>query len=70
MLDENIVQPSYRSAAFRSGHSRPIHPTAADLDAVPKLAPGAGLILALVLSLALWGLVWLAGSAVAAAWPW
>ena len=40
------------------------------VDEVTKLAPRAGLIIALLLSLGLWGAIWLAASSLAAAWPW
>ena len=70
VLDNNVVQRTYHGAAYRSGHYGRLHPNAAAVHAVPKLPAGLGLILALVLSLGLWGLVWLAGSAVVAAWPW
>jgi len=46
----------------RLGHS------AADTET--KLAPGAGLVFALLLSLGLWGAIWLAAHSLAAAWPW
>jgi len=35
-------------------------------DAIPRLAPGAALIVSLLLSLGLWGAVWLAIPALAA----
>jgi hypothetical protein len=37
-------------------------------EAAPKLTPGAGLLLALILSLGLWAAIWRAVSSVAAAW--
>ena len=46
--------------------SRPEPTTAA---ATPRLTPGAGLILALLLSLGLWAAIWEAGSSLALAWP-
>jgi class 3 adenylate cyclase len=54
-------------AEFRhhAGRSRS-EPTAA--DAATKLAPGAGLIVALLLSLGLWGAIWLTVSRFASLW--
>jgi hypothetical protein len=70
VLDDNLAQPQYHTAIFRTGHAGRFQPDAAAGEATPKFAPGVGLILALVLSLGLWGLVWLTASALVAAWPW
>ena len=39
-------------------------------DAIPRLAPGAALIVTLLLSVGLWGAIWLGVSALAAMRPW
>jgi hypothetical protein len=69
-VTENAVPSSYHSAVSRSGHPGRFHPDAAPRDPIPRLAPGLGLIVALLLSVGLWGAVWLAASALAAVWPW
>jgi hypothetical protein len=51
--------------SHHAGRSRS-EPTAA--DAATKLAPGAGLIVALLLSLGLWGPIWLTVSRLASLW--
>ena len=51
--------------SHHAGRSRS-EPTAA--DAATKLAPGAGLIVALLLSLGLWAAIWQAVSSLIAAW--
>src|ERR1700730_11093255 len=58
------------SAVSPSGHPGRFHPDGVPRDAIPRLAPGAALIVSLLLSLGLWGTVWLAVSALAAMWPW
>jgi hypothetical protein len=45
-------------------------PSRSAVDPVTKLAPGVGLIIALLLSLGLWGAIWLGASSLTAAWPW
>ncbi len=65
-MNENAVPSSYHSAVSRSGHPGRFHPDAAARDPIPRLAPGLGLIVALLLSVGLWGAVWLAASALAA----
>ena len=37
---------------------------------LPRLTPGAALILALLVSSGLWGVVWLVVSSLASTWPW
>ena len=39
-------------------------------DPIPRLAPGVGLIVVLLLSVALWGAVWVATSELAEVWSW
>jgi hypothetical protein len=67
---DSVVPSSYHSAGSPSGHPGRFHPDPAPRDATQRLAPGAALIVSLLLSLGLWGTVWLAVSAVAAMWPW
>src|SRR6516162_11107044 len=55
---------------FPSGHPGRFHPDAAARDAIPRLAPGAALIVTLLLSIGFWGASWLAVSTLAAMWPW
>jgi hypothetical protein len=62
---DSVVPSSYHSAVSPSGH-----PGGVPRHAIPRLAPGAALIVALLLSLGLWGTVWLVVSALAAMWPW
>jgi hypothetical protein len=65
----NHTTPKFDSfAGPRSLHVRRSRsePTAA--DAATKLTSGAGLIVALLLSLGLWGAIWQALSSLAAAW--
>jgi hypothetical protein len=54
-----------RSPSLHAGQS-PSAPGAA--DAAARLTPRAGLILALLLSLGLWGAIWQAVSSLATAW--
>jgi hypothetical protein len=53
------------SRSFRARRSR-FHRLAG--NATARLAPGAGLIAALLLSLGLWGAIWAAASSVTSAW--
>jgi hypothetical protein len=58
-VSDDVVSPSYDPAVSESGHSGRFPPDAAASDAIPRLAPGAALIVALFLSVGLWGAVWL-----------
>jgi len=69
-VNDNVVPQSYHSPVSRSGHPGRFHPDAAPRDPIPRLAPGLGLIVAVLLSVGLWGAVWLAASALAPVWPW
>jgi crotonobetainyl-CoA:carnitine CoA-transferase CaiB-like acyl-CoA transferase len=69
-VNDSVVPSSYHSAGSPGGHPGRFHPDAKPRDAIPRLAPGAGLIVSLFLSVGLWGTVWLAVSALAAMWPW
>ena len=69
-MNDNGVRSSYHSAVSPSGHPGRFHPDAAARDAIPRLAPGAALIVTLLLSIGFWGASWLAVSALAAMWPW
>jgi hypothetical protein len=68
-VTDNVVPPSYESAVSRSGHPGRFDPDAAAYDAIARLAPGVALIAALLLSVGLWGAMWLAASALTAMWP-
>jgi hypothetical protein len=69
-MTDDVVPPSYDAAVSRSGHLGRLHPDAAARDAIPRLAPGVALIVLLLLSVGLWGAIWLAVSAFIAMWPW
>ena len=69
-MSDDVVPPSYDAAVSESGHSERFHPDAAASDAIPRLAPGVGLIVVLFLSIGLWGAVWLVVSALGSVWPW
>jgi hypothetical protein len=69
-MTDDVVPPSYDAAVSRSGHPGRFHPDAAARDAIPRLAPGVALIAVLLLSLGLWGAIWLAVSAFIAVRPW
>ena len=66
-MDEDIAS-AFFPAPFRSPQARlfRLNPPANDVD--PRLSPEAGLILALLLSLGLWCVIWAAISALAGAW--
>jgi hypothetical protein len=69
-MTDDVVPPSYDAAVSRSGHPGRFHPDAAARDAIPRLAPGVALIAVLLLSLGVWGAIWLAVAASIAVWPW
>jgi len=69
-VNDNVVPSSYHSAGSPSGHPGRFHPDVAPRDAIPRLAPGAALIVALLLSVGLWSVIWVAASSLAAMWPW
>jgi hypothetical protein len=58
-VSDDVVPSPYHSAVSESGHPGRFHPDAAASDAIPRLTPGAALIVALFLSVGLWGAVWL-----------
>jgi hypothetical protein len=62
-VNDSVVPLSYHSAVSPSGHPGRFHPDAAPRDAIPRLAPGAALIVTLLLSVGLWGTIWLGVSA-------
>jgi hypothetical protein len=61
---------SRNAAALVAGRPGRFHPDAAESDAIPRLAPGVGLIVVLFLLIGLWGAVWLVVSALGSVWPW
>ena len=69
-MTDDVVPPSYDAAVSESGHLGRFHPDAAARDAIPRRAPGVALIVVLLLSIGLWGAIWLAVSASIAVWPW
>src|ERR1700730_10008349 len=69
-VNDNVVPSSYHSAVSPSGHPGRFHPDGVPRDAIPRLAPGAALIVTLLLSVGLWSVIWLAVSALAAMRPW
>ena len=69
-VNDSVVPTSGRSAVSPSGHPGRCHPDGVPRDAIPRFAPGAALIVALLLSAGLWSLIWLAVSALAAMRPW
>ena len=69
-MTDDVVPPSYDAAVSRSGHLGRFHPDASARDAIPRLAPGVALVAVLLLSLLLWGAMWLVASALIAVWPW
>jgi hypothetical protein len=68
-MTDDAVPPSYDAAVSRSGHPGRFHPDAAARDAIPRLAPGVALIAVLLLSVGLWGVMWLTASTLTAVWP-
>ena len=69
-MTDNVVPLSYDTGVSRSGHPGRFHPDAAAEDAIPRLAPRVALIVVLLLSVSLWGAIWLAVSSLAPVWPW
>jgi hypothetical protein len=69
-VNDSVVPSSYHSAVSASGHPGRFHPDGVPRDAIPRLAPGAALIVTLLLSVGLWGAIWLGVSAVVAMRPW
>jgi hypothetical protein len=69
-VNDGVMPSSSHSAVSRSGHPGRFHPDGVTRDAIPRLTPGAALIVALLLSVGLWSLIWLAVSALAAMRPW
>ena len=69
-MTDAVVPPSYDAAVSRSGHLGRFHPDAAARDAIPRLASGVALIVVPLLSVGLWGVTWLAVSALIAVWRW
>lgn len=69
-MTDDLVPPSYDSAVSWSGPPARFDPDAAARNLIPRLAPGFGLIVVLLLSVGLWGAIWLAVSALIAVWPW
>jgi hypothetical protein len=59
---------SHHLASFRSLEAGRTRSEPAATGAPPRLTPGAGLLLSLLLSLGLWGTIWQAASSLAAAW--
>src|ERR1700751_4926845 len=49
-MNDDGVRSSYHAAVSTSGHPGRLHPHAVACDAISRLAPGAGLIVALLLS--------------------
>jgi hypothetical protein len=66
MSDRLVVHYSASSRSLDTERFRPAPPVA---EAVPSLAPGQSLALALALSLGLWGTIWWIASAVISLWP-
>jgi hypothetical protein len=64
-MDHHIAPLPYASVVFRNAHAERFHPAG---DADPRFPPGLGLVTISLLSLALWGAIWLAASGLAAIW--
>jgi hypothetical protein len=69
-VNDSVVPSSCHSAVSPSGRPERFHPDEVPRDAIPRLAPAAALIVALLLSVGLWSVIWLAVSALAAMPPW
>jgi hypothetical protein len=59
---------SHHLASFRTLYHGRTRSEPAAADAAPRLTPGAGLILSLLLSLGLWAAIWQGVSSLAVAW--
>jgi hypothetical protein len=68
-MTDDVLPPSCDTAVSRSGRLGRFHPDAAARDAIPRLAPGVALIVVLLLSVGLWGAIWLTASALATLLP-
>jgi len=66
-VDQNTVTDSHCTAGTASLRDWPSRSEPSTAQTVPALRPGAGLILALLLSLGLWDAIWLAASSLAQA---
>jgi hypothetical protein len=69
MSDRGVVVARY-SAGFRSRDTERLRSEPSAAETAPKLAAGPSLLLALLLSLGLWGAIWWVASAVISMWPW
>jgi hypothetical protein len=69
-MNDSIVPSSGHPAVSPGDRPGPSHPDGVPRDAIPRLAPGAALIMALLLSVGLWSLIWRVVSALAAMRPW
>ena len=68
-MNDDVAQRSHHSAVSRSGRAERFHQDVLPRDALPRLTPGVGFIATLLLSIGLWGAVWLAISALATVRP-
>jgi hypothetical protein len=68
-VNDDVAQRSHHSAVSRSGQAERFHQDVLPRDALPRLTPGVGFIATLLLSIGLWGAVWLAISALATVRP-
>jgi hypothetical protein len=69
-MTDDVLPPSYDATVSRNGYPGRFHPDGAARDVVPRLAPGVALIAVLLLSLGLWGAMWLVASALIASGRW
>ena len=54
-MNDSVVPSSGHSAVSPSGHPGRFHSDGVPRDAIPRLAPGAALIVSLLLAVGLWG---------------